>query len=699
MSRRKKFLKVPFIKIRLQISTVKTILGLLVWAAAAMCLLSFFQSGEALISLNQQLVNIFGGLSLAIPILLASIGSHFFNSKKLKIVGPNVTLGLALIFIAFLGVFRAGTAGSRIATSLIADFSLFGGFMIMFLTFLVGVILFFNTSVDVFILNTIGVIKTIINAIGTYFFRGLTTEKKGGDSRADSEFIKDRQPAPQLPMNAARPVPADGLTMKPFRKLSGKWEYPPVSLLADLPDQTADTGDVKKNSDIIEKTLDSFGVRARVSEVNEGPTVSQYALEIVRGTKLTKITTLANDLALALAAPTGQVRIEAPIPGRSLVGIEIPNPRAQIVSLKELLGSRLMHEHSNPMFLPLGLDVSGKAYGVDITKMPHVLIAGTTGAGKSVLLNAWICSLLFRASPEEVRLILVDPKRVELTAYNGIPHLMTEVIVEPKKIISALKWTVGEMENRYKLFAQAGARNIESYNQMKGTEHVPFIIFIIDELADLMIFAANEAEELITRIAQMARATGIHLILATQRPSVDVITGLMKANIPARVAFNVASMVDSRVVLDMPGAEKLLGKGDMLFIPPDQAKPKRIQSPLIPEADITSVVGYLRKSVPKVHYTDEVTEQDVTIKGRGSSFSSGSHDSLFEEAINAIYADGKGSASFLQRRLSIGYARAARILDQLQFEGYVGPSQGSKPREIMRSPSAGSVEEAAIPDE
>ncbi len=704
MSRHKKFFKLPFFKFKIQRNTSKTLIGLAIWAGAIFSLLSFFQSGSTLILLNANLVRFFGGLSLVIPVILASFGSHFFNSKKLKIVSPNVSLGLLLIFLAFLGVLRAGSVGARIAESLIADFSLLGGFLIMFLTFLVGVILFFNTSVDVFILNTIGFIKTVINLARTYLFREVSNGKRGSQqSESDSEFIKDRRVVTPV-RNSQLPVAqqTDGLNIRPFKKLSGVWQYPPISLLADLPDQTADTGDTKKNSDTIEKTLDSFGVRARVSEINEGPTVSQYALEIVRGTKLTKITTLANDLALALAAPTGQVRIEAPIPGRSLVGIEIPNRRAQIVALKELLGSRLMQEHASPLFMPLGLDVSGKAYGVDITKMPHVLIAGTTGAGKSVLLNSWICSMLFRASPEEVRLILVDPKRVELTPYNGIPHLLTEVIVDPKKIISALKWTVGEMENRYKLFSEAKVRNIESFNQLKNTEHVPYIIFIIDELADLMIFAANEAEELITRIAQMARATGIHLILATQRPSVDVITGLMKANIPARIAFNVASMVDSRVVLDMPGAEKLLGKGDMLFMPPDQAKPKRIQSPLIPESDVSAVVDHLRKSFPEVHYTDEVTEQEVTIKGktgRMSGMGGGDHDDLFDQAINAIYSDGKGSASLLQRRLSIGYARAARILDQLQEEGYVGPAQGSKPREIIRSAAAGSVEEAAIPDE
>jgi len=464
------------------------------------------------------------------------------------------------------------------------------------------------------------------------------------------------------------------------------WVYPPLTLLSDVSEKNADRGDVKKNADIIEKTLDSFGIRARVVEVNKGPTVTQYALEIVRGTKLSRITALSNDLALALAAPTGQIRIEAPIPGRSLVGIEIPNKKPELVTLKKMLSSPIFLNNARLLYVPLGLDVSGNPQAFDIAKMPHVLIAGTTGSGKSVLLSAWICTLLFRTKPEELRLILVDPKRVELTLYNGVPHLLTEVIVEPEKIISALKWTVSEMELRYKLFAKAGVRNIEGYNSQEEIEKIPYILIIIDELADLMIFAPGDAEDLITRVAQMARATGIHLILATQRPSVDVITGLMKANIPARIAFNVASMIDSRVVLDLPGAEKLLGKGDMLFLPPDQAKPRRIQGPFISEKEVAAIVKFLKQQVPTVHYTEEVTSQEVSLKTArgGTTPTSEEKDPLFYQAVEIISQFDKASASLLQRRLSIGYARAARILDQLEAEGYVGPAEGSKPREVLR---------------
>ncbi|MEO6509007.1 MAG: DNA translocase FtsK, partial [Patescibacteria group bacterium] len=406
------------------------------------------------------------------------------------------------------------------------------------------------------------------------------------------------------------------------------------------------------------------------------------------GTKLSKITALGNDLALALAAPTGQVRIEAPIPGRSLVGVEIPNVRPEMVTLKRLLSSSAFTQNPDPMLVPLGLDVSGETSATSITKMPHVLIAGTTGSGKSVALNSWISTILFRAKPDEVRMILVDPKRVELAGYNGIPHLLTDVIVDPDKILSALKWTVGEMESRYKEFAKAGVRNLEGYNQIEGVEKKPFILFVIDELADLMMFAPGDAEDLITRIAQMARATGIHLILATQRPSVDVITGLMKANIPSRLAFNVSSLVDSRVILDTPGAEKLLGKGDMLYLPPDQAKPRRIQGPFVTEKEVADLVKFLKSQAPEVHYTEEITELTAPVMAGGVAIGGNAggsdNDPLFKQAIDIIGQFDKASASLLQRRLKVGYARAARMLDELEAAGYVSPAEGSKPREVIK---------------
>ena len=696
MARKKSIirLRLPFFKLKINKHTLFNIFGFLLIGTAILFALSFLQSGAILIKVNQIIFSRFGAFSIFIPVIIFFIASHFFNSNKLKLIKPHLTIGLILIFIAFLGILKSGLWGVAIINNLVTDFTLLGAIIILMITFIIGVILFFNTSVDVFLLFIINSIKFIFSFIGDHLIAGTlnsSKDKKVDKNDTKDEFIQVRPTPvinqPQVSHHQLAVKESDELTIKPYAMTTEKWQFPPLSLLSEMGDDKADAGDIGKSSDTIEKTLDSFGIRAKIFEVNPGPTVTQYAIQITQGTKLSKITALSNDLALALAAPTGQVRIEAPIPGRSLVGIEIPNRRAAIVTLKKLLTSDNMVKNHDPLFVPLGLDVSGISQAVSIDRMPHILIAGTTGSGKSVMLNSWICSLLYRATPAQVRLILVDPKRVELTYYNGIPHLMTEVIVDPKKIISALNWTVREMENRYKQFSKAGVRNIEGYNNKKGLEPIPNLIFVIDELADLMMFAANEAEDAITRIAQMARATGIHLILATQRPSVDIITGLMKANIPARIAFNVASMIDSRVVLDMPGAEKLLGKGDMLFLPPDQAKPKRIQGPYIAEKDVINIVDFFKEKIPEVHYTEEVTAIDkntrigMSIGGTGQG-----EDQLFEDAKRVIFESGKASASFLQRKLSIGYSRAAKILDQLEAAGFIGPQQGAKSREIFSNP-------------
>jgi S-DNA-T family DNA segregation ATPase FtsK/SpoIIIE len=428
--------------------------------------------------------------------------------------------------------------------------------------------------------------------------------------------------------------------------------------------------------------LESFGITARVVEVNLGPAVTQYALEVALGTKLSKITALERDLALALAAPTGTIRIEAPIPGRSLIGIELPNKSAEFVSLKKMLQADSIQEADSKLTLALGLDVSGKSLVADLATMPHILIAGQTGSGKSVCINTFLSTLLFRAAPSEVKFIMVDPKRVELTGYNGIPHLLSPVIVDPKKVISALRWVLSEMDRRYKLFAQAGVRNMDTYNEMSGFQALPHIVVVIDELADIMLFSPVEVEDAITRIAQMSRATGIHMILSTQRPSVDVITGLIKANIPCRIAFAVSSQVDSRVILDMQGAEKLLGKGDMLYLPPDQAKPIRIQGAFVSDKETTDLVSFLKNQGVQPQYTEEVTSMPkpgtTVIPGVDEEF-----DELFKNAVEVICQYDRASASLLQRRLSIGYARAARIIDQLESAGAIGPSEGSKPRDVL----------------
>lgn len=713
MARRKSLIKLPFFKVKINRKTIFNILGFLLITSAIIIILSYLnifsssgEGGRMLDKINTKVNEKLGYLSILFPFMLLLVSGHFFNAKKLRFVKANVTVGTLLLYVALLGLLKTGEWGSAISDNLTLDFTGAGALLILAVSFIIGLILFLDTSVDVFFLFVLRTFK----GVGIFFKNQLFQKGKGKkeiqakDQNEDQAFIKDKTilDKPKSAVPAVQPprfnvVSMDKeLVMKSLsQSASSTWVYPPLSLLHEISKKDVDRGDVKKNADVIEKTLDSFGVRARVSEVNYGPTVTQYALEITMGTKLSKITALSNDLALALAAPTGQVRIEAPIPGRSLVGIEIPNIKPQIVTIREMLGSPVFTENVDPLLVPLGLDVSGKPIAASIGKMPHVLIAGTTGSGKSVMLNAWISTILFRTKPEDINLIMVDPKRVELTTYNGIPHLLSEVIVEPTKIIAALQWTVKEMESRYKIFAQAGARNLESYNAKEGIEKKPYILFIIDELADLMMFAPGDAEDLITRIAQMARATGIHLILATQRPSVDVITGLMKANIPTRLAFNVSSLIDSRVIIDTPGAEKLLGKGDMLYLPPDQAKPRRIQGPYITEKEVNELVKFLRSQVPVVHYTEEVTEAAKSTGGVSYGLPGvagrDDRDPLFNDVVSLLAQFDKASASLIQRRFKVGYARAARILDELEAAGYVGPAEGSKPREVVKRPT---VEEA-----
>lgn len=693
--------------IRINGKTFFNLLGFFVILIAVILFASFFHmfrqgegDGQLLTELNAQLYGMFGWLAIMSPIIMFLISGHFFNSKKLKFVKYNVTIGSVVLFIALLGLFQTGSWGKSIFDNLTLDFTALGALSILVIGFIVGLILFLDTSIDVIFLAIAKVFGPIIATFSKLAKKPNIDLAKldGGKDKQEDEFIRDKvipiKPQPIIaPVTPAKAEAGSDLSIRPVIQDSSTWVYPPVSLLQDVKQKEADRGDVKGNANTIEKTLDSFGIRTRVSEVNFGPTVTQYAIEITMGTKLSKITSLANDLALALAAPTGQVRIEAPIPGRSLVGIEIPNKKPQIVTLKTLLESALLSEKDDPLLVPLGLDVGGAPMVASIANMPHVLIAGTTGSGKSVMINAWISTLMMRTRPDELRMILVDPKQVEMTQYNGSPHLLTDVIVEPAKVVSALRWAVGEMEARYKELAQAGVRNLEGYNKLENYDRKPYIVFFIDELADLMMYAANEVEDLITRIAQKARAVGIHLVLATQRPSVDVITGLMKANIPSRIAFNVSSMIDSRVIIDMPGSEKLLGRGDMFYLPPDQAKPRRIQGPFITESEVKDVVSFLKSQVPVVHYTEEITEQTPAINaggnssgGMGNVTGSEDRDAFFNDAVQLISQSDKASASLLQRKLRIGYARAARILDELEEAGYVGPAEGSKPREVLGRP-------------
>ena len=445
-------------------------------------------------------------------------------------------------------------------------------------------------------------------------------------------------------------------------------------------------GDTKSNGQVIIDTLKQFGIGAEMAEVHTGPSVTQYAIHPDKGVKVARIMALSNDLALSLAAHP--IRIEAPIPGKPYVGIEVPNERVAMVTLRELLESEEFQRRSSNMQMSLGKDVSGKTWLADLTKMPHLLVAGATGSGKSVCLNTLLLSLLYQNTDETLRLILVDPKRVELTIYNGLPHLLTPVITDPPRAVNALKWTISEMERRYDLLSKVGSKDILSYNKKMVTDKLPYIVFVIDELADLMMQSGAEMEGGIVRLAQMSRAVGIHLIVATQRPSVDVITGLMKANIPARIAFSVASITDSRTILDSAGAEKLLGRGDMLLQTADMSKPKRIQGAFVSEEEMKKVVDYW-KSDTAPEYNPLVVEKQSAL---GSSTVFGDkheeHDALYDEAKEIVMEAGKASASLLQRRLKLGYSRAARIIDELESAGVVGPAEGAKPREILALKSA-----------
>ncbi|OYS44428.1 cell division protein FtsK [Limosilactobacillus reuteri] len=474
-------------------------------------------------------------------------------------------------------------------------------------------------------------------------------------------------------------------------KEDNDYQLPPVSLLSQVKatDQQEDLNNIKKNTKTLQQTLKSFGVDATVENVNLGPSVTKYELRPAVGVKVSRITHLADDLALALAAK--DIRIEAPIPGKSLIGIEVPNQQIATVGFRDMVENAPSND--NPMEVPLGRSVTGDIKMADLTKMPHLLIAGATGSGKSVAINVIITSILLKAKPHQVKMLMIDPKKVELSVYNGIPHLLSPVVSEPKKAARALGKVVAEMERRYELFAKFGVRNLDGYNKLvkqQNDDHpdevqanLPLILVIVDELADLMMTVSHDVEDAIVRIAQMGRAAGIHMILATQRPSVDVITGLIKANVPSRIAFAVSSGVDSRTIIDTNGAEKLLGRGDMLFEPIDQNKPVRIQGAFISDHDVESVVDFI-KNERAAEYDDNMVVTDNEIEQEEQAEE---EDELFPEALDFVVDQQKASTSLIQRRFRIGYNRAARIIDDMEQRGFIGPANGSKPREVYKQKS------------
>lgn len=689
------------------------------WAfagATLLCLLALFllfggfnTGGPLPINLFQACFTVLGWAAYLVPLALVYWGvSKFANEDHRLPVGKFIGMLCILIFsAAFLSTSIAtsdnGAAQAAGKGGAVGD--TFSGLALSALDRFPAALLYLVfTILAVFFAFAISpkVILTLFEMIK----RGPRME--GGDGELAA--LKAKAEAPNFKLNEGVPVehhtqtPAAAAPMRvtnlkdTAQKLTANenhealtlasdpnWKLPGIDLLNQKQDK-ADAGDVNGNAQIIHDTFANFNINVEMEGANIGPRVTQFTLKPPTGVKLTKITALENNLALDLAAQS--IRIEAPIPGQRAVGIEVPNVKSATVRLSSIFQSRQWQDIKGPLAFAIGRDISGAPVVADLAKMPHLLVAGQTGSGKSVMINDILTSLLYRSSPSDLKLILVDPKQVELKPYDDIPHLLTPVITDPEKCISALKWAVAEMERRYRTLADERKRNIEEYNAVKKEEGMPYIVIIIDELADLMMMAARDVEALIVRIAQKARAVGIHLVLATQRPSVDVITGLIKANIPARIAFTVASQVDSRTIIDQVGAEKLLGRGDMLLLTADMPKPKRVQAALIMDDETISVTDFIRAQ-REAEYNDEVVSLPVVLNGKGGVVSdfgaSDADEDMFRDAVRCVIENRKASTSLLQRRLRIGYGRAARLIEQMEEQGIVGPADGSRPREVLVS--------------
>ena len=523
------------------------------------------------------------------------------------------------------------------------------------------------------------------------------------DEEFDDEFFEDSHAKEEVPSRVEMPKKEKNesninevvnkeidntLNEAKNGEMKKEYVFPSTDLLKENGKTQLNSSDKKElidNANKLEETLGSFGVEAKVNQVSKGPSVTRFELQPSPGVKVSKIVNLADDIALGLAA--SGVRIEAPIPGKAAVGIEVPNKKQTPVFLREVLDSDEFKKSNKKLAFALGKDIGGAVVVGDLSKMPHTLIAGATGSGKSVCINSLIISILYKYSPDDVKLLLVDPKVVELSVYNGIPHLLIPVVTDPKKAAAALNWAVNEMTKRYNLFAEKGVRNIDSYNGLyeKGLveEKLPYVVIIVDELADLMMVCANEVEDYIGRLAQMARAAGMHLVIATQRPSVDVITGVIKANIPSRISFAVSSQVDSRTILDSSGAEKLLGRGDMLYAPVGENKPLRVQGCFISEEEVESVIDFIKKDSAEAIYEESIIEH-INSESDGKNFEAGEDvDELLSEAIKIVVEYEQASTSFLQRRLRIGFNRASRIMDQLEERGVISEKDGSRPRQVL----------------
>lgn len=629
---------------------------------------------------------------LSVPALIF-LGIQKFTSEEKEI--PLEKLAASLAFLAFTaawlftafasqenGQFSNGNGGSVGETLGNVTLGAINQIPATIMFMVLGLLAFFLAS---------GISPKVLLALGKIFKR----------EEQDPELAALQPKESKFQMNEGVPVEQGSARLSSLKNTAEKlgasqnhealtvasdpsWKFPGLDLLNQKQDK-ADAGDVEGNAELIKESLNNFNIAVEMEGANIGPRVTQYTLRPPAGTKLTKIKALEDNLALDLAAQT--IRIEAPIPGKRAVGIEVPNVKAAHVRISSILQSPEWAGLNSPLGFAIGKDISGTPIVGALDKMPHLLVAGQTGSGKSVMINTILTSLLYKNSPSDLKLILVDPKRVELKPYDDIPHLLAPVITEPEKCISALKWTVAEMERRYSALSEVHKRNIHEYNALKKEEGMPYIVVVIDELADLMMMAARDVEALIVRIAQKARAVGIHLILATQRPSVDVITGLIKANVPARVAFTTASQVDSRTIIDQMGAEKLLGQGDMLLLTAEMPKPKRVQGAFITEEETAKITEFIRNQRDP-NYNDEVVSQPVQLGGgRGGSVvdygGQDADDDMWKDAIKVVVDSKKASTSLLQRRLRVGYARAARLIEAMEEQGIIGPADGSRPRDVL----------------
>lgn len=653
------------------------------------------------------IIFLFGNISsFVIPALVIMLGVKYFRQDKPYLSLPRL-LGMFVLLVSIsslIGMFNlhndplrfqwAGFFGALTANFVTTYFSRLGGFII-FITFIIlSLALVTEILISSLFLKFGDNLKSILAKVLAVFAKGpkpaAFKPKPAPNNKLAALPKKPEPPLPAakpkifMPQQEAEVKPriliknkpqSEEVKLRPAELKIGDYHLPSVDLLEDAP--AADTKQMKEDLEAcartLEETLEDFGISAKVTDIIRGPVITRYELEPAAGVKINRIENLSDDIALAIKAQS--IRIIAPIPGKGRVGVEVPNLQSSVVCIKDLLTSAECHKQKSPLTIALGKDITGRPIFGDLDDMPHLLIAGTTGSGKTVCVNTCILSLLYRDSPNDLKFLMIDPKMVELMPFNGLPHLLCPVVTDAKKAAVALNWVVTEMEARYQLLSKAGARNIEAYNEKQ--EKIPYIIVVVDEFADLMSVARDQIENAITRLAQLSRAVGIHLILATQRPSVDVITGVIKANLPARVSFKVASKVDSRTVLDTNGAEALLGKGDMLFLQPGKEDLVRIQGALVKDAEIERVVDFIKQQAEPA-YDDQILKEQQ--KG---NLANGDKDDLYDEAVRVVMESNQASVSILQRRMRLGYTRAARIIDMMEMDGLVGPFEGSKPRRIL----------------